>query len=93
MVALVERGRSVSEIAAEYGVNPKTLSWWKWRFRQELGAHTEQAEFLPVVVREVSLQDEAPKEVRLELADLRLSVEVGTDPGYVAALVGALRGC
>jgi len=93
LVAKVERGRSVSDVALEHGVSPKTLSWWKWRLKQEPDVQTAEPSFLPVVVREVALRDEKPREVRFELADLQLRIEVGTDPSYVAALVGALRGC
>lgn len=28
-------GMTAREYAAEIGVNPKTLSYWKWRFRRE----------------------------------------------------------
>ena len=40
-------GLSLREFAAEHGVNPHTLSWWRWRTRSE---RTAPMQFVPVVV-------------------------------------------
>jgi transposase-like protein len=35
---LRESGLTVAEFAAELGVNPKTLTYWKWRLGKEASA-------------------------------------------------------
>jgi transposase-like protein len=87
----VDRGAKVSEVAGRLGVRAGTLSWWRWKLRQEgrTSRPTRRAAFLPVVVAESALP--APTVVQLEASGIRLRVEVGTDVRYVAALVAAIR--
>lgn len=91
---MVEGGRRVADVAREHDVNPKTLAWWKYRLGDERRDSADaRSEFLPVVVRDATLPLHGASGIVLEFGDLRVRVEAGTDPGYVAALVGALRGC
>ena len=95
MVALVDAGRSIGDVAVEHGVKFKTLQWYVWRLRGS-SKRTElepEPELVPVVVREPSIRVGSAREVRIDLDDLTVRVEQGTDPSYVAALVGALRTC
>jgi len=87
----VDRGAKVGEVARRLGVRAGTLSWWRWKLRQEgrTPRRTRGAAFLPVVIAEPTLP--APVVVQLEANGVRLHVEVGTDVRYVAALVAAIR--
>lgn len=87
----VERGAKVSEVARRLGVRAGTLSWWRWRLGREAPKprRPKRAEFLPVVMAEPVRS--APAVVQVEASGVRLHLEVGTDVGYVAALVAAIR--
>ena len=75
-------------MALRLGVRPRTSQWWSWKLRG--GRPAERAEFLPVVAAErTALVSTAP--VELETNGVRIRVEPGTDVGYVAALVTAIR--
>lgn len=84
----VRRGARVAEVARRLGVRPRTLQWWSWKLRREQGV--QQGEFLPVVVAEGTAMSAAA--VELETNGVRIRVELGTDVGYVAALLAAIRG-
>lgn len=92
LVREVEAGATIGAVAERRGVPPSTLSWWKWKLRSEAGLIGVGPSLLPVVVREQPVVM-ANHELELELGDVRMRVTVGTDPHYVAALVGALRSC
>jgi transposase-like protein len=86
----VERGSSVGEVARRLGVEPRTLTWWRWRLRQDgkAGKLARKAEFIPVVM--------APSVasrglVEIDAGAARVRVEAGVDVEYVTALVNALR--
>jgi transposase-like protein len=53
----VDRAAKVGEVARRLGVRAGTLSWWRWKLRQEGRTHrrTRGAAFLPVVVAETTL--------------------------------------
>ncbi len=87
----VDRGAKVGEVARRLGVRGGTLSWWRWKLRQEgrTPRRARRAAFLPVVVAEATLA--APAVVELEANGVTLRVELGTDIRYVAALVAAIR--
>jgi len=53
-----DSGLSIRAFAFERGVNPSTLSWWRWRVRSE-ARERPVARFVPVVVR--STEREAPQ--------------------------------
>ena len=86
----VESGSKVSEVARRLGVQPRTLTWWRWRLRQDgkAGKLVRKAEFIPVVM--------APSVtsrglVEIDAGAARVRVEAGVDVEYVTALVNALR--
>lgn len=80
------RGATVSGVAHEHGVRPRTLSWWRWRLGREDGEghqgraqkrHRRQAKqirVLPVEVADVQLPTPAadfPSDI--EMLELQLS--------------------
>lgn len=91
--AAVDEGATIESTAQRHGVRPKTLSWWRWRLRHE-EKKSPEARLLPIVLRA-----HAPREVVSGVApivvdilgDVVLRVPVGTDAGYVAELVAAVR--
>ena len=83
----VDRGERVVDVARRHRVQSRTLSWWRWKLRND-GAI--KAEFLPVVVSSQQHATACPIELRIH--DLIIRVATDTDVAYVAALVDALRG-
>jgi hypothetical protein len=69
------------EYAAWRCVNPRTLTWWKWK----LGAELEPAFLEVVVTEETRLPD-----LIVEVGDLRVRVPTGFDSGELRRLVDAL---
>lgn len=89
----VERGSSLGDVARRLGVQPRTLTWWRWRLRRDgaaaAGKLAKRAEFIPVVMTAGAVASRGVVEVDAGAA--RVRVEAGTDVAYVAALVSALR--
>jgi transposase-like protein len=88
----VDGGSRVADVARRLGVRAGTLSWWRWKLHRE-GPPPERrggAEFLPVVIAEPTLALQASC-VEVEANGVKLRVEPGTDVGYVASLVAAIR--
>lgn len=88
---IVTRWRS-SEWTAEYFANrndlsPRTLRWWSSKFPAE-DAVSPSPTFVPVEVTD--LRRAEPGSIELEVGHVRVRVELGTDPDYVAALVRSL---
>jgi hypothetical protein len=72
--ALEESGELVSVFARARGLNPKSVWWWRWRFRKEAEecstpAHSEPA-FFPVVVQTAESSLPAPPALGLMEASL-----------------------
>ncbi len=85
-------GESHSEFAARRRVVKATFERWLYLLRGERSelAVDNKVRLLPV---QVSV-DHVESQVLVELGNgLGLRVAVGTDPGYLAALVAALRPC
>lgn len=89
LVGEVEGGESIAAVARRHRVQAKTLTWWRWKLRGRR-VRSVETRFLPVVVN----QAEAPVDPVLELRvrDVTIRILGGSDVGYVAALVDALRG-
>lgn len=84
LVAEVEAGASQVEVARRHDVSASALGYWVRR-----GKHTQpSAALLPVRV-----VDDARRRLEIAIGDVRVAVEDGTDPGYVAALIRAIRAC
>lgn len=53
-------GETARAFGASHGVNPRTLTWWKWRLRSEscgVGPPKEPPRLVPVDVVDESLED------------------------------------
>jgi transposase len=86
-------GQTASEFAAREGVNPRTLSFWKWKLgRSRLPSSTERqpsVDFVEVVPEPV-LQRDAPIEVVIERYRVRLDRRA--DEATLARVLDAVRG-
>jgi transposase-like protein len=100
-VAEIAAGVSATEVSRREGLRHQTLLWWKWRLGHEQRVATKKGArerpekqaltaFLPVETNALQFSA-APHDVIVELPHLAVRVPVGADPGYVAALVHALR--
>jgi transposase-like protein len=85
LVDEVKSGATIADVARRHRVQPRTLSWWKWRLRSIAAPR-----FLAVVPATPPAPP-APEELDLRVGDVAIRVGVGTDVEYVAALVRALR--
>ena len=94
LVAAVERGADLYQIAERHRVNPSTLAWWRTVIRREERAALPA--MLPVVVHPAPVAEALPAGTHVDLlvAGATLRVPVGADVQYVAALARALeRAC
>jgi transposase-like protein len=89
--AEVDRGSTVAEVARRYGVQPRTLSWWRWRLKK-VGA--SRPLLLPVVVRSPRTAAAPSSPIEIQISDLIIRVQAETDVEYLTRLIVALRlGC
>lgn len=89
-MAELRAGGRIADVARRHRVQPRTLTWWRWKLRSEADSETA---LLPVVVRSDQRQRlSGPAVVELSIGDVVIRVAGGTDVEYVAALVEALRG-
>jgi hypothetical protein len=86
LVAEVEAGATLAEVARRRRVREGTLRWWRSQLRGERADSSQR--LLPVVP--VAAWS-AVGAVEVALGEVRLRVEVGTDVTYVGALARALR--
>jgi len=90
---LAESGESIETFCRRLGVRRSTLYWWKWKLassprRSEQGAAIR---LLPVTVSTGTGGSPPARPIVIELANLRLHVEAGTDVAYLGALIDRLR--
>jgi len=90
-------GQSVARFSARRGLKPETLQWWRWQLRRAspvAGNARPTIRLLPVGMVESAASADVgtPALVEVFLGDIGVRVPVGTEPGYVAALIAALRG-
>ena len=83
----MDRGERVADVARRHRVQPRTLSWWRWKLRSD---DRRSPLLLPVVVRRAEPPAEAVS-VELRIRDVIIRVACGSDVAYLAALVAALR--
>jgi hypothetical protein len=84
-------GESMQRFCAKHRVQVGRLKWWRWRLRSErssTGPAKPVVRLLPVDVVEVA--PHPPTSLVVAISGVELRVEVGTDVGYVGALVSAL---
>jgi transposase-like protein len=97
LVAEAERVGSVERVAHRHGVTTKSLTWWRWWLRRDArakakpGSKTKPPRLLPVVTEAGAVA--AGSTIEIAIGDLCVRVQPGTELGYVAALVEALRRC
>lgn len=91
--AAVDGGATIESTAQRHGVRPKTLAWWRWRLRREDQSRPE-AKLLPIVLRAEATREAVSGTTPIVIDvfnEVALRVPVGSDVGYVAALVAAVR--
>lgn len=79
-----------AEFAARHGVLVDTFRTWLYRLRAERPRRARGVRVLPVTVVG---GDGARREISIDCNGVALRFAEDTDPGYVAALVTALRSC
>jgi hypothetical protein len=89
-------GQSVARFSARRGLKPETLQWWRWQLRRAstvVRNASASLRLLPVaVIKSAATADGATSTlVEISLSDITVRVPVGTEAGYIAALVAALR--
>lgn len=88
----VDRGERVAAVARRHRVQPRTLTWWRWKLGSEAPAPAARPRFLPVVVSQSSSPPTTTTErVQVRVGDVTIRFARETDVAYVAALVSALR--
>jgi transposase-like protein len=83
LVAEVDAGETIAEVARRHRVRPKTLSWWRWKLRS--GTSASSPRLLPVVVRSALVAESSSIELRIR--DVIVRVASGSDVTYIAVLV------
>jgi len=105
LVAEAERVGSVERVARCHRVVAKRIAWWRWWLRREKANGATRAKktktsavkaksprLLPVVVAPMP-STAVGAVIEIAVADVKVRVDAGTEPNYVAALVEALRRC
>jgi transposase-like protein len=94
LVAEVEGGERIVDVARRRGLNTGTLSWWCWKLRSESRRPPRAgARLLPIVVRHAPETSRSDATIDVAVGGAILRVPMGTDVEYVATLVAALRAC
>jgi hypothetical protein len=90
-----ESGERTSKFCARHQLSVRTFTWRRWHLSDDARATPVPKErsvrLIAVDVKAPLVMPAAPGAVHIRLADLDVHVEVGTDLGYVVALVEALR--
>jgi transposase-like protein len=87
LVSEVDGGERIADVAGRHRVQPRTLTWWRWKLRAD---DRHEPLLLPVVVRRPEAVAE-PTLLELRIRDVIIRVASGSDVAYIAALVDALR--
>ena len=87
VVSEVDAGERVVDVARRHRLQPKTLSWWRWKLRSD---DRRDPLLLPVVLSDTELREQ-PSPIELHVRDVVIRVACGSDVAYLAALVDALR--
>src|SRR5690606_39048303 len=88
LIAELEAGASVEEVARRHRVKEGTLKWWRTQIRREM---REGGRLLPVVQRSDGTEARSSAAIEIRVGSVSVHVEPGTDERYVAALLSALR--
>jgi transposase-like protein len=91
LVSEVDGGEAIAAVARRHRVQPKTLTWWRWKLRAHRPrTRSVDARLLPVVVRQT--EPRVDPIVELRVRDVTIRIVGGSDVEYLASLVDALRG-
>ena|SRR5690606_26443239 len=89
LIAELEAGASVEDVARRHRVKEGTLKWWRTQIRREI---REGGRLLPVVQRaDAGAEARSSAAIEIRVGSVSVHVEPGTDERYVAALLSALR--
>ncbi len=96
IAALDASGEDVERFCARRRIKPGTLQWWRWNLGHEgraLAPGSRSVRLIPVDVVEsaVPADGESLRTIEVSVGDVALRFCVGTEPGYVASLLAALR--
>lgn len=98
LAALEQSGESTERFCAKRRIPVATLKWWRWNLRETRAlsrrAKREDVRLVPVDVVGLSVASSAasrPSALVITVSHVEVRLEVGTDVGYVGALVAELR--
>jgi hypothetical protein len=93
-------GEPLRTFCAKREIRVESLKWWRWRLgasartrssgTMTLRREAKDVRLVPVDVIAPAVTARALT-IAIAVSDVEVRVEVGTDPAYVGALVGALR--
>ena len=94
--AFEQSSQSVAAFCVAKRIAVTTFRWWRWQLRETAPSRRRprsRVQLVPVSVRhEVVREDvDVPRAIAIGVSGIELRVEVGTDVGYVTALVASLR--
>jgi hypothetical protein len=96
--AFDEAGEPLQKFCAKRRIRLEALKWWRWRLGASARTRattvrrpTTPVRLVPVEIIQPAMTAARPSTIAIAVSDVVVRVEVGTDPVYVAALVGALR--
>jgi hypothetical protein len=87
-------GANAAEFSARWGLNPRTLQYWKWQLDRAKGAKPKSVGQQDATFTEVALgaAASAAPHVEVTLGDVTVRVYAGAAPDQVQAVLAALRG-
>lgn len=84
-------GQRAEEFAASVGVRAGTLQWWSWRLGHDTRAPHGSPEVTAIEIAVPTESCSRSTLVEVAVGDAVVRCEAGTDAGYVASLVRAIR--
>jgi len=97
LAALEQSGESTERFCAKRRIPVATLRWWRWHLREQRAlsrpAKRDDVRLVPVDVVGLSVSSPVsrPSALVIAVSNVEVRLEVGTDVGYVGALVAELR--
>jgi hypothetical protein len=92
-------GLTAREFSKRKGLNPQTLSWWKWRLGAEVSSRKpavpkppKRAALVPVQVVAVDSRVSAETPVEVVLGEVVVRVRRGFDAGTLARVLDVVEG-
>ena len=75
----VDSGLTAKEFAAEAGVNPRSLVFWKWQLKRDARVATTGGDARPKVARRRPTAKLPLIELRTSISETRIELELGAD--------------